>query len=132
MTLEPAEPNASLPRWLLMPLVLGTLLTILGLAMPWLYPQQALWTEGDAKQHNELANQAHAAHHASAHSQTNKLPTAKEEAAKARWYREQYDKSAERLRQVREGGDSYGWWLMIAGMSLTAIGVVAALIMRKE
>ncbi len=50
--------------------------------MPWLYPQKSLWTEEDAKKHAELATQAHAAHHAVAHAQTNKLPTVKEDAAK--------------------------------------------------
>jgi hypothetical protein len=100
--------------------------------MPWLYPQKSLWTEDDARKHAELATQAHAAHHAVAHAQTNKLPTAKEDAAKARWYREQYDQSAERLRQVREGGDRYGRWLMIAGLILVSSGVTAAWLQRRD
>jgi hypothetical protein len=126
------ESKAPLPRWLLLPLGLGLLLSILGLAMPWLYPEQSLWTDEDAKKHTELALQTHAAHHASANSKINALHTVKEDVAKARWYREQYDQSAERLQQVREGGNRYGNWLLIAGIALTASGVVAALMLRKE
>jgi hypothetical protein len=132
MMLEKPKPIEPLPRWLLLPLGLGLLLTGLGLAMPWLYPQKSLWTEVDAKKHSELATEAHAAHHASAHAQTNKLPTVNEEAARSRLSREEYDRSAERLRQVREGGSRYGQWLMIAGVTLTAIGIVAAWMIRHE
>jgi len=130
--LEQQKLTEPLPPWLLLPLGLGILLFILGIAMPWLYPQKSIWTEDDAQMHAELATKTHAAHHAAAHAQTNKLPTIKEDAAKARWYREQYDRSAERLRQVREGGDRYGRWLMIAGGVLIAIGVTAAWMLRKE
>jgi len=132
MMLEKPKPTEPLPRWLLLPLGLGLLLTLLGVAMPWLYPQKSLWTEENAQEHSALATKAHAAHHAVAHAETNKLKTVKEDAAKARWYREQYDHSAERLRQVREGGSRYGQWLMIAGIALTAIGIVAALMLRRE
>lgn len=130
--LEKPKPTAPLPRWLLLPLGFGILLTVLGLAMPRLYPQQTLWTEADAQKHSELATQAHAAHHAAAHAQKNKRPTVKEDVAKARWYREQYDQSAARLRQVQEGGSAYGKWFMIAGITLTAVGIVAALGLRGE
>jgi uncharacterized protein YjeT (DUF2065 family) len=132
MTLEQSPSLAPLPRWLSLPLGFGILLTVLGLALPWLYPQQSLWTEADAQQHAELATQAHAAHHASAYAQTNKLPTLKEDAAKARYYREQYDLSAERLRQVRDGGSRYGQWLLIAGVTSTALGIIAVWMIRKE
>lgn len=130
--LEKPKPPEPLPRWLLLPLGLGLLLTILGLAMPWLYPQKTLWTEEDAQKHSELATKAHAAHHRAAHAQTNKLPTVKEDAAEARWRRAEYDQSAERLRQVREGGNRYGQWLLIAGIALTATGIVTALMLRQE
>jgi len=130
--LEQPNPAAPLPHWLLLPLGLGVLLTVLGLAMPWLYPHKSLWTEADAQKHSELATQAHAAHHAAANAQTKKLHTVKEDAAKARYYREQYDLSAEKLRQVREGGSRYGKWLLIAGGSLIAIGVITALGLLKD
>lgn len=130
--LEKPKPIEPLPDWLLLPLGAGIALVLLGLALPWLYPQQKLWTDDDAKKHAELATQAHAAHHAAAHAATNKKPTVKEDAAKARWYREQYDASAARLQQVREGGDRYGQWLMITGITLIAFGVVAAWLIRRE
>ena len=129
--LEQQNPAEPLPRWLLVPLGLGILLALLGVALPWLYPQKMLWTEDDAIKHAELATQAHAAHHAVAHAQTNKLPTAKEDAAKARCESEQNDQSAERLRQVREGGDRYGQWLLIAGLMQIA-GVIAAWQLCRE
>ena len=132
MSIKSDEPKEPLPSWLLLPLVLGILLTIVGLAFPSFYPKDTLWTDNDAKQHNELALQAHAAHHASANAQTNNAPTVKQDVAKAKFYRDEFDKSAQRLRQVRDGGENYGWWLMIAGIGLTSVGVVAALILRKE
>lgn len=132
MMLETPKSTSSLPSWLLLPLGLGIMLLIPGVAMPWLYPQQSLWTNEDASRHQELATQAHAVHHAAAHAQTKKLPTIKEDAAKARWYREQFDRTAERLLQVREGGSRYGQWLIYTGLGLTAIGVVAALSLKKE
>ncbi len=132
MMLEKTKTPEPLPRWLLLPLGFGLLLTMLGLAMPWLYPQKTLWTEEDAQKHSALATDAHAAHHAAAHAVTNKKPTVKENVAEARWRLEQYNHSAERLRQVREGGNRYGNWLLIAGIALTSIGVVAALMLRRE
>jgi hypothetical protein len=130
--LEPQKLGEPLPHWVLMPLGLGIMIFALGLAMPWLYPQKSLWTEDDALKHAALASQAHAAHHAAAHAQTNKLPTSMEDAAKARWFREQYDQSAQRLRHVREGGTHYGQWLMVIGAVMIAIGITAVWMLRQE
>ncbi len=132
MTVQPDKPTKDLPNWLLVPLILGIMLTGLGYAMPWLYPTETLWTEADAKLHTELALHSHAAHHASANAQINQHHTVKQDMAKAQYYRDQYNLSSAKLRQVREGGSNYGWWLMTSGMALTALGVVTAMILRRE
>jgi hypothetical protein len=132
MTLQPDKPKRELPKWLLLPLILGISLIGAGYAMPSLYPTESLWTEADAKQHTELALQSHAAHHASANAQINQSHTVKQDMAKAQYYRDEYNKSAAKLRDVREGGNQYGWWLMTSGIALTALGVVSAMILRRE
>ena len=132
MTLEKFKPPEPLPRWLVLPLGLGIALTVFGFVMPWLYPTKSLWTEAAAKEHAKLSEKAHTAHNAFANAQQNKSPTAKENEAESRYWNEQFKLSKQRLDDAREGGSRYGFWLMIAGGTLTAIGVVASLILRRE